>query len=661
MRFQNFYKKLLVGFSLLSLFLLTFFLTVPSSVFAHAGYDKSNPPANASLPAGKMPERIQVWFTEKLEPRFSELSVVDKNGQRVDKADSKVQPDIPNSMVVSLKTGLPDGPYTVIFSNVSAEDGHTVKGSFAFLVGAGELPLSATNSPLALAEQPGQSGNDNLNFFSVVLRWLNYLGGAGVVGALLFTLLVWERTNQRAKATGRMGPQIDSAHLWGIKRAQLVTGVSLGMLLVGWVGWWFYQAASFSSQTILQALGIGASAGAPGFSALSDFLFSTRYGNIWFIRLGLIALAGAFWVVAISGTKKINSLSPTTTTENDTPEATESENKTARQAAQAGLDFFAQRRLWWGLTTGAGAAILLTTSLNSHAAGVENWAWLAVGGDWLHLLSTAVWVGGLLTMGLALLAAIPALLPGTGDRTRLLAALIPTFSQVAILSVMILVITGALNAALHLGDVTELLSTSYGLSLTIKVGLLVPLLLLAAYNLLVVSPQMRAFAKSKKAGPKEGAGSVAAGTLGSNFRRSVWAEVGLTVIILLATAFLTSSAPPNSLGNSNVFYKQFEQNNVKVDFAISPANVGDNSFEVRLTDKNTGSPIADARLVDVRLQHLGMDMGNPRLELKAVSAKPGHYLGQAPLVSMAGDWEVTLLIQRNGQDDLRLPVQIKVK
>lgn len=669
---RKLFNALVASFCLTLLTLLT--ITGAGPVQAHAGYDRSNPPANASLASGKMPERVQVWFTEKLEARFSELSVVDKTGQRVDAGDSKVPAEMPDSLVISLKPNLPDGAYTVIFNNVSAEDGHAVKGSFAFLVGAGELPLSATGSPLALAEQPGQAGSTNLNFFSVSLRWLNYLGGAGLVGALFFALLVWTRAATRAKAGGRMGPQIDSAHILGIQRSELIIWISLGMLLLGWVGWWLYQTATFSDQTIGQLFGMGVATGKPGGAALTDFLFNTRYGNNWFIRLGLIGLAFGLWSVAGSGLNRKNSLTKLvaatgattgTGTEKTNSDFTGDDNgdkpDSARQVALAAIAQFQARRLWWWLTTACGLGILFTTSLNSHAAGVETWTWLAVGGDWLHLVSTAVWVGGLLALALSLLAALPALLPGTGDRTRLLAALVPTFSQLAILSVMALIVTGTLNAALHLSDATDLLGTAYGLSLTIKVALLVPLMLLAAYNLLVVSPRLRAFAKSKKAGSKEGAGSIAAGTLGSHFRRAVWAEVGLVIVVLLVSAFLTSTAPPKSIASSGVFYQQVEQAGVKIDFAISPATVGDNSFEARLTDKSSGSPISNARLVDLRLEHLGMDMGSPRLELKAIANQPGHYLGQAPLLSMSGDWAATLIVQRDGQDDIRMPIKFKVK
>ncbi len=635
------------------------------NVFAHAGYDHSSPPANASLPTGQMPERVQVWFTERVEPRFSELNVLDKNGTRIDAGDSKVTPGDPKSMVVSLKPGLPDGPYTVIFNNASSEDGHVVKGSFAFLVGVGQLPTGLTaSSPLDIAQRQVASTSENSDFWAISLRWLNYLAGAALVGALAYALLVWRPAIRQARATKRMGPQLETAYGLGLRRAQLVAWAGLGGLLVGWFGWFFNQAAAFSNQNPGQLLGIEVGSKV-GPRALTDFLFNSRYGNVWLSRLVLLLVALAFWLVALRGLGRLpgsrrvsQSLLPTEESGTGVQESAPVEAPPS--ARQFATDFEA-RRGWWWATLAAGAGVLLTTSLNSHAAGVPNWPWLAVGGDWLHLLSTALWIGGLFAMGLGLMVAIPALLPGSGDRTRLLAALVPAFSQVAILSVMTLIVTGTFSAALHLSDVSDLFSSQYGIALTVKIGLLIPLLLLGAYNLLVVSPRMRAFAKSKKAGPKEGAGSLAAGALGLSFRRSVFIECGIALLVLLGAAFLTSQAPPGSLGATGALYFQAEPANLKVELAISPGAIGENTFEARLTDKATGLPVSDAVLVDLRLSMVEMNMGSPRLELKPVASSPGRYIGQGPILSMAGHWNATLLIQRNGQDDVSVPVSFKVK
>jgi putative copper export protein/methionine-rich copper-binding protein CopC len=651
------------------------------AALAHANYERSLPAANATVPSGQSPAQVQVWFTEDLEIRFSELQVVNQDQQRVDTGNSHGDPTNPRSMIISLKPNLPDGAYTVIYKNASAEDGHIIKGNFSFLVGSGTLPVSTAGSPLEQAEGGSTAGNENANPASITLRWLNYLAAAALLGTLVFTLLIWRPAVNRARATKRMGKELAQANERGLQNVLRVAWWGLGALAVGWFAWWIYQAATFSGQDLGQLFGLGG--GSSGPAALTDFLFNTRYGLIWFVRLFLIIgvlFALTFmlrgngrktWLDFLPGLRQgrqnllpAEEANPNQAIPPANPAAT---GEIIEEAAETGpqgpltVSLETRRYLWWaGLLYGA--ALMLTTSLNSHAAAVADWGfWAAVASDWLHLLSTATWVGGLLAMAFALLVALPALRPGSGDRTRLLASLIPAFSQVIIISVMVLLVTGTFNAALQLANVTDLFSTPYGLSLSLKIALLVPLLLLGAYNLLVVSPRMRAFAKSKKAGPQEGAGSIAAGTLGLKFRRTVWAEIGLTVLILLVTSFLTSSAPPKGLASNNVLYFQTVQGGLKIDLAIAPGTIGENTFEVRLTDAVTNQPVSDAALVDLRVAMQEMDMGLTNLELKPLNGLPGRYLAEGPTLAMVGTWHADLLIQRNGKDDVDYPITLNIK
>jgi putative copper export protein/methionine-rich copper-binding protein CopC len=676
----------MVGFKPGSLFLsfivglvtlLGLSLYLAPAALAHANYEHSTPAANASLPPGQPPPFVQVWFTEKVELRFSELQVVDKSGNRVDAGNSHGAAGDPKSMLVDLKPGLPDGAYTVIYKNASAEDGHIIKGNFSFLVGAGVLPASTQGSPLDLAEQGNTAANENSNPASIGLRWLTYLANAALVGAMIFALLIWRAAVGRARATKRMGPELSLANEAGLEKIQLVAWVGVIALGISWLAWWVYQAATYSSQDLFQLFGLSSG---PGPAALTDFLFNTRYGIIWIVRLVLIMgalMALSFtirgsgksaWLDRFPGVRQgRQSLLPAEETGQGiaapASEPLEEEEALRTSGTQGPLVAALESRqyLWWAALL-YGAAVMLTTSLNSHAASISDWGfWAAVGSDWLHLLSTGAWVGGLMAMAAAVTAALPALRPGSGDRTRLLASLIPAFSQVVIVSVMILLVSGTFNAALQLADVSDLLSTPYGVSLTVKIALLVPLLLLGAYNLLVVTPRMRGFARSKKAGPQEGAGSIAAGTLGLIFRRVVWLEIGLTVAILLAAGFLTSSAPPKGLSSSKVLYYQTVQGGLKIDLAISPGTLGETSFEVRLTDQASDKPVADAALVDLRVEMQEMDMGITNLELKPVNGLPGRYLGEGPTLSMVGTWHANLLVQRNGFEDIHFPVTIPIK
>jgi copper resistance protein C len=98
---------------------------------AHAFLDHAQPRVGSELAAA--PADVKLWFTEKLEPAFSTVSVVDANGKRVDVGPPQV--DANDRML--LRTALPrlgPGEYTVRWRAVSV-DTHATEGRFTFRVG----------------------------------------------------------------------------------------------------------------------------------------------------------------------------------------------------------------------------------------------------------------------------------------------------------------------------------------------------------------------------------------------------------------------------------------------------------------------------------------------------------------------------------------------
>src|SRR5262249_44416202 len=125
------------------------------------------------------PARLTLWFSEQIAPGFSALQVLDAQGRRVDNDDSMVDQEDATTLMVTLQP-VPHGLYTVAWKNVSMVDGHRVRGSFVFAVGA---PISS--APVTTPAQPlFQSLGDP------VLRGLVLLSALAVVGGLGFVLLV---------------------------------------------------------------------------------------------------------------------------------------------------------------------------------------------------------------------------------------------------------------------------------------------------------------------------------------------------------------------------------------------------------------------------------------------------------------------------------------
>jgi len=106
-------------------------LAYPSIVGAHAALLKSIPAPRAVL--FKAPANVQLWFSEKIEPRFSSLKVADSDGNQVDLGDARVAADDPKQLAVGIKPLRP-GIYTVEF-RVHSIDGHVIKDRFRFTIG----------------------------------------------------------------------------------------------------------------------------------------------------------------------------------------------------------------------------------------------------------------------------------------------------------------------------------------------------------------------------------------------------------------------------------------------------------------------------------------------------------------------------------------------
>src|SRR5215469_153834 len=100
---------------------------------AHAFLDHASPAVGSSVPTS--PPVITLWFTQDLEPAFSNVTVTDEAGQTVDLGNAHIPQDNPAELQIGLKA-LPAGTYTVSWHVVSV-DTHPTEGTFTFEVGHG--------------------------------------------------------------------------------------------------------------------------------------------------------------------------------------------------------------------------------------------------------------------------------------------------------------------------------------------------------------------------------------------------------------------------------------------------------------------------------------------------------------------------------------------
>jgi len=124
-------------------------LSWPGFVSAHSELVSAAPRDGAVLDAA--PSSIRAVFTDVFDLSGSSLTVEDASGQRVDQDDTRLDANDASqkTMLVTLKSGLGAGTYTVRWKTLSA-DGDTVEGSWSFSVrssGAAASPSAGAATP----------------------------------------------------------------------------------------------------------------------------------------------------------------------------------------------------------------------------------------------------------------------------------------------------------------------------------------------------------------------------------------------------------------------------------------------------------------------------------------------------------------------------------
>jgi len=104
----------------------------PGAASAHSLLVRSEPGRNATVT--RAPERVKLWFSERIEPAYAKLSVWSQAGKQVDAGDAAVDSNDPTLLSVSTPA-LGPGRYTARFRVLSV-DGHVVESSFGFTVKA---------------------------------------------------------------------------------------------------------------------------------------------------------------------------------------------------------------------------------------------------------------------------------------------------------------------------------------------------------------------------------------------------------------------------------------------------------------------------------------------------------------------------------------------
>ena len=149
-------------------------------------------------------------------------------------------------------------------------------------------------------------------------------------------------------------------------------------------------------------------------------------------------------------------------------------------AAVVAVDLWSAR---WSLALlgATGAAAVLVHVIAGHADAPSAWRVVNVAAQWVHMTGIGVWVGGLAWLLLGI--------RGMTKPER--AGAVGAFSRVATVTLGVVLATGVARGLVEVGSLGNLFDTTYGVTLLVKIGLVVVLVALGALNHFKWVPSLR--------------------------------------------------------------------------------------------------------------------------------------------------------------------------
>jgi copper transport protein len=278
------------------------------------------------------------------------------------------------------------------------------------------------------------------------------------------------------------------------------------------------------------------------------------------------------------------------------------------------------QRIEWALWTGF--ALLIASFLVTGHAATAAPAWLAATGVGLHLVGGAFWFAAL----------TPLIATAKGAATPEAARVMDEFSTRALWLVGLVLLSGLLIAWIQVRSPANLATTDYGQLLLVKLGLVVVILAMAAWNKTRLTPALAR-------GDAGAAGRMA---------RSIRIESILMLLAVAAAASLTLPTPPRALGEQAAmaagggamagdgagFRETWTSGDYSVEVEVTPARTGENMVMLRFKDA-AGAPVA--------MQRASIDLSLPAAQIEGVTTvgeamPPDMYHFMISELIIPGDW-----------------------
>ena len=556
-----------------------------ASASAHAVLESSAPARGAKLKVA--PANVDFRFNEPVEASLGAVRVFNTDGEEVQSGGPERPGTSADAIGVNLPTDLPDGLYTATYHVVSA-DAHPISGGITFTVGKpgrdqGAFVQSRSISELLAENETGTV--TEVGFWFV--RLIGYLAIALAIGGIVWMLFVLGRGSPVPAASDREV----TARFQRLMLPVATTGLLVSLLAI------IFQGAVGAGTSFLDAFG----SGIPG------QVIDTRYGTMmlvraeaWVVILGLVVWAGG-------------------------------------QFRRPGAVSFI------GLL--AATVLAVTPSLAGHAS-TRDPGWLLIPSDIVHVAAMAVWAGGLAAM-LWILPAATRHLQDPVMRTSLLTGTAIRFSGIALVSVALIGVSGAIQAIVDVGSVGDLFSTQFGRAVLIKIVLFAVLVGLGAVNRMRIIPAL--VRRQEKA--------ESPGEPGNRLRRLLRVEVVTVVAVLGVTAALVSYPPPDAI-TSGPASGSVQVGPNRLDYTVDPAKVGRNEVHLYVFDDQSGAPVP---VIGVDVSFSLPDREIAPIEADVRRAGGGHFIVPSAMLGVKGDWQATVAMRLSRFDEPVATFEVEIE
>jgi copper transport protein len=597
--------------------------------YAHAFTIRSDPSPSQSLPTP--PTKVDVYFSEPIDLRYSAIKVLDAGGKQVDNNDERNIGGDPASLGVTLpSSGLKDGVYTVSTKVLSATDGHVVDNAFVFGIGQTAIP-----SGQHLNAQFGSQSQ--LYIPNAIARFPAYVGQVLVVGAAFASIWIWKPFSKVRWLNDTIAPlrkRIDRSLI-------ILMVIGSAILVVSDFGIIYVQASDLGTG-INEAIG-------------------TKFGSVWVMRTieSFILLAFSLGIYLKRVRKSAFSISP------------------SKEEVVSLLVI--------------GLAILATTTLIGH--GATSGQLLPIAIDFIHNLAASLWIGGIIYLAFIVAPTIKSAdTLEENVKASTLSIIIPRFSTIPVTILGVIVVTGPFLLYFIENNLDVTLASLYGKWLIIKLSLAAIMIAIGGYNQRIIqrdavgmttATSMPAATIKSPGGARRGRGGgeqLEIDSINNNnnknnkpwlkkskktnvvskFVRTTKVEAIVGIALLAAVALLVNTGTPgsefqgqqqqqsanalttaNSAINTTISQQQhftstrFVEGGNRVILSIDPFTPGNNNFKISFLDAKN-NPLA---IRSAQIRYTQIEKGIGPINVNTTEVSKGVFSANAAF-GLPGQWNL---------------------